>query len=105
MNANGNKLDEVLSEVRQQHQKIVQQVTAQIKEFTSTGNQTFVDAVTSNISDFIEAINWRDEKWLQGLLAFHVVFFLIIWFTRHRKNLHTILFLVICKSPQITNII
>jgi hypothetical protein len=91
-------MDNLMNDVREQHAKIVEQVSHHIREFTSTGNnQTFYEAAMNNMYDFIDAINWREDKWLQALLVFHVVFAIVIIYTRKRTTFHAIFLMLICK--------
>jgi hypothetical protein len=79
--------------VKQQHKKIIDHVMANIRNFTSTTyNQTFLESAQA----FINAVNWREEKWLQILIGFHIVFLFIIIMTRQKTNLQAFFFFLIC---------
>lgn len=47
-----------------------------------------------NLEAFVTAIDWR-ERWIQGLLAFHVVLWLLFVAFRRRHNFQCFLFFVV----------
>jgi hypothetical protein len=59
--------------------------------------QVFVEHVTG----FVNTVDWS-ERWLQALLAAHVICFLIILLGRNNMRVQTVLFCTLCEDPMLT---
>lgn len=55
------------------------------------------DQFKSDTSAFVNGVYWRDEVWLQGLIAMHIVLFICIIMSRRNMNIQAVLFAIICK--------
>ena len=51
----------------------------------------------SDATGFVNSVYWRDEYWLQGAIALHIVLFTCIIFWRRNMNVQGILFGIICR--------
>ncbi len=61
--------------------------------------------IKEHISAFIAAINWKEEKWIFFLLAFHIVLLLAVVLTRKRQFIQFMLFVIICSLTAVSEAI
>lgn len=62
--------------------------------------QYIVDGFSQFKSDaqtFINSVYWREEYWLQGVIAMHIVLLTCIIIWRKNMNMQALLFALICK--------
>ena len=89
----------VLDAVRNATQQLSQQIFGHI-DFKSW---SLSDLWDKQILPFIQAVDWKNEKWIQLLLAFHVMLLVTVLLTRRFQNMQIVLFMFICTLLVVIN--
>lgn len=87
------QLKTVVDAIRNSTLQLSQQLFGNV-DFTSW---SVSDLWHKQILPFVQAVDWKNEKWIQALLAFHVVLLVTVLLTRRFQNLQIALFLFICS--------
>ncbi|KAG2387872.1 hypothetical protein C9374_001466 [Naegleria lovaniensis] len=56
----------------------------------------------SDAKSFINSVYWREEYWLQGVIAMHIVFLTCIIMSRKNMNMQALLFGLICVMTYLS---
>jgi hypothetical protein len=84
---------QVLSQFQEANQKLIDHFTSNFKDLFE---QDLFATIKLQATAFINAVDWKNERWIHGLIAFHVILLTIAIITRRKQNIQIVLFIFIC---------